>query len=153
MTWTLVPAYAYLAVLTAALTVIDIRTKTLPNPLTLSGYPILIGLLLIPTVADDRWDDLARAIVGSIITLTVFVGLALLTPQGLGMGDAKLAGVLALPLAYSTWWSLIVAMVGAFILSAIVSVILLALRRVDRQSQVPFGPYLVAATWLVIVLL
>lgn len=152
MTWTLVPAYAYLAVLTVVLTVIDIRTKTLPNVWTLSAYPVLIALLALPAAVDGRWDDLGRALVGSAMTLLTFIALAILTPQGMGMGDAKLAGALALPLAFESWTDLAIAMVGAFILSALVSLVLLALRRVDRQSLLPFGPYLMGATWLVIAL-
>lgn len=152
VTWTLAPAYAYLAALTVVLTVIDIRTKTLPNVWTLTGYPILIALLALPAAIDGRWDDLGRALVGSAVTLIAFIVLAILTPRGMGMGDAKLAGVLALPLAFESWMDLAIAMVGAFILSALVSIVLLALRRVNRQSLLPFGPYLMGATWLVIAL-
>lgn len=150
MTWTLAPTYGYLAVLTVVLTVIDIRTRTLPNVLTLTGYPILLALLVIPAAVDDRWTDFGRAVLGALVTLLVFTGMALLTPHGLGMGDAKLAGVLALPLAFQSWLDLGLALAGAFVLSAIVSIILLALRRVDRSSLLPFGPFLMAATWLVI---
>lgn len=152
VTWSLAPAYAYLALLTVTLAVIDIRTKTLPNVLTLTGYPVLLVLLAIPAAIDGRWDDYGRAVVGSAITLLAFTGMALLTPEGMGMGDAKLAGVLALPLAFESWLDLVFAMVGAFLLSAVVSIVLLALRRVDRRSLLPFGPYLMAATWLVIAL-
>ncbi len=35
--WTMIPAYAYLAVLSLSLAFIDIRSKRLPNALTLSG--------------------------------------------------------------------------------------------------------------------
>lgn len=152
MSWTLIPAYAYLALLTVTLTIIDIRTKTLPNVLTLTGYPVLLMLLAIPAATDGRWDDYGRAVLGSAVTLLTFTGLALLTPQGLGMGDAKLAGVLALPLAFASWWSLVLAMTGAFILSAIVSIFLLMTRRVDRRSLIPFGPFLIVAAWIVIAL-
>ena len=138
--------------LTAILTVIDIRTRTLPNMLTLTGYPIMALLLLLPAALDDRWSDLARGLLGSGLTLLVFIGLGLLSPRGFGMGDAKLAGVLALPLAFSSWMNLVLAMAGAFILSALVSIALLLLRRVDRRSLIPFGPFLMGATWLVIVL-
>jgi leader peptidase (prepilin peptidase)/N-methyltransferase len=152
MTWALVPAYGYLAALTIVLTVTDIRTRTLPNGWTLSGYPILIGLLALPAAVDDRWDDFWRALLGAALTLVVFTGMALLTPQGLGMGDAKLAGVLAFPLTFAGWLDLVLAMAGAFVLSALVSIALLLLRRVDRRALIPFGPFLMGATWLVIAL-
>jgi leader peptidase (prepilin peptidase)/N-methyltransferase len=40
-------------------------------------------------------------------------------------------------------------MAGAFILSAVVSVALLISRRATRRSLIPFGPFLIAATWIV----
>ena len=152
MDWTLVPAYAYLLVLSIVLTVIDIRHKVLPNVLTLTGYPIMLALLAIPAISGQDWQAWARAATGSALTLGAFTAMALLASRSFGMGDAKLAGVLAMPLTWSSWTHTIVAMAGAFLLSAMVSVVLLSSRRVNRHSLIPFGPFLIASTWLVTVI-
>lgn len=149
VTWTMIPAYAYLAALSLSLAFIDIRSRRLPNALTLSGYPIMIALLIIPAAVDDRWSSLARAIAGSLVTLGTFTAMALLASGSFGMGDAKLAGVLALPLTWTSWSHTVLAMAGSFILSAVVSVALLISRRATRRSLIPFGPFLIAATWIV----
>lgn len=152
MEWTLVPAYAYLAVLSVALTVIDIRHKVLPNVLTLTGYPIMLVLLAIPAALQDDWSAWVRSAMGSALTLGIFTAMALLASRSFGMGDAKLAGVLAMPLAWSSWTHTVVAMAGAFVLSAVVSAFLLLARRVNRYSLIPFGPFLITSTWLVTVI-
>lgn len=152
MDWTLVPAYAYLAALSVTLTVIDIRHKVLPNALTLTGYPIMLALLAIPAALQDDWSAWMRSALGSVLTLGIFTAMAVIASRSFGMGDAKLAGVLAMPLTWSSWTHTLVAMAGAFLLSALVSVVLLLARRVNRYSLIPFGPFLIASTWLVTVI-
>lgn len=144
------PTYTYLAILSIALTVIDIRHKVLPNVLTLTAYPIVLVLLTIPAALEDQWNAWLRATAGSAVTLAIFTALAMFSSGSFGMGDAKLAGVLALPLTWTSWTNTVAAMAGAFVLSALVSVILVALGRANRHSLIPFGPFLIAATWLVI---
>ncbi len=152
MDWTLVPAYAYLAGVSAVLAVIDIRQHLLPNVLTLTSYPILMVLLALPAFVDDNWGAWTRSVTASMLTLAIFTSLAVFSSGSFGMGDAKLAGFLAMPLAWSSWAHTLMAMAGAFVLSALVSVALLLLHRATRHSLIPFGPFLIAATWIVTVL-
>jgi len=146
------PVYIYVALLSVVLITSDLRHRTLPNAWTLSAYPILIVLLMIPTAYAGDWGQLGRAILGALVTVLTFYLLAVLSKDGMGMGDVKLAGALALVLAWQSWMSLLLAMAGAFMLSAVFGLILLALRRASRRSELPFGPFLIAATWLVIIL-
>lgn len=150
MTWLLVPTYVFLGVLSVVLIVIDIRERRLPNAWTLSAYPVFLALLLIPTVITDQWDALLRAVLGAILTVLVLWVLASVRTQGLGMGDVKLAGALAMPLAWHSWTLLLLGIAGAFVLSAVFSVVLLSLGRARASTLIPFGPFLLAATWLVI---
>jgi leader peptidase (prepilin peptidase)/N-methyltransferase len=152
MYWAMAPVYAYVALLSAVLITSDLRHRTLPNTWTLSAYPILIVLLMIPTAYASDWWQLGRAILGALVTVLTLYLLAVLSKDGMGMGDVKLAGALALVLAWQSWMSLFLAMAGAFMLSAVFGLILLALRRASRRSELPFGPFLIAATWLVIIL-
>ena len=152
MNWALVPACAYLAVMSAVLAVIDIRHHLLPNVLTLTGYPIVMVLLAPPAFVDDNWGAWTRAVMASMLTLAIFTAMAVLASGSFGMGDAKLAGVLAMPLACTSWMHTVVAMAGAFVLSALVSVALLLSHRATRHSLIPFGPFLIASAWTVTVL-
>jgi len=68
----------------------------------------------------------------------------------MGLGDVKLAPSLGATLG---WLSVGVAGIGlfaAFVLGAVVSIVLLLARRVGRRSAVPFGPFLFAGTALAI---
>ena len=145
------PTYAYLAVVSVALIIIDIRHKILPNALTLTSYPIVLSLLAIPAALDDEWRSWTRAFAGSLVVVVLFTAMAAFASGSFGMGDAKLAAVLALPLAWQSWTHVLVAMAGAFFLSALVSVFLLLTHRATRSSLIPFGPFLIASTWIVTV--
>ena len=145
------PTYAYLAVVSIALVVIDIRHKILPNALTLTSYPIVLSLLTIPAAIEDDWRSWGRALTASLVVVVLFTAMAIFASGSFGMGDAKLGAVLALPLGWQSWSHVLVAMAGAFILSALVSVVLLLTHRVSRSSLIPFGPFLIASTWIVTV--
>ena len=45
----------------------------------------------------------------------------------------------------------IVSVMAAFVLGGLVSVVLLALRRVSRQSSIAFGPAMIAGAWVALV--
>lgn len=145
----MVPAYTYLAVISVLLSIIDIRRQVLPNVVTLTSYPVMLVLLAIPAIVDQSWDAWTRALAGSLLTLVVFTIMVLLSSGSFGMGDAKLAGVLALPLTWTSWTHTWIAMAGAFVLSAVISVVLLVMHRANRHALIPFGPFLIASTWLV----
>jgi leader peptidase (prepilin peptidase)/N-methyltransferase len=89
---------------------------------------------------------LGAAAAGAIGFLAFFaMGLA----GGVGFGDVKLAGALALYLGWLSWSAPIVAVVLAFVLAAPHTIALLALRRRDAlKRRLPFGPYLIAGTLL-----
>lgn len=63
--------------------------------------------------------------------------------RAMGGGDIKLAFAMGLILG---WPNILVAMFLAFNVAAIVGITLLASRKRSRKDQIPFGPYLVAAT-------
>ncbi len=62
-----------------------------------------------------------------------------------GDGDIRLGAVMGLMLG---WQLLLVALFIAYVVGAAVGVVLLALRRKQASSQVPFGPFLTLATFV-----
>ena len=63
--------------------------------------------------------------------------------RGLGMGDVKLALFMGLLLG---WPKIILAFYIAFIVGAIIGVILMLLKKANRKTMVPFGPFLIGGT-------
>ena len=143
-----VVAFGFLAVLGVALAAIDIAVQRLPDPLTLPAYPILITLLAAAALASHDFAALARALLGGLALIGAYLLLALVRPGQLGGGDIKLAGIAGLALGWLGWPTLIAGAALGFVLSAIVSVALLAARRVTLHSAICFGPFLLGGALL-----
>ncbi len=150
VTWQL-PAYLYFAALSIALGVIDAYTQRLPNRLTMTAYPILFALLVMPAVINDARAQLIQAVVAGLTLLVLFAVLHFVNPAGLGLGDVKLAGPMGMALGWVAWTAALWAACAGFLIAAIVSIVLLALKRTTRKSQLPFGPSMLLGAWLILV--
>ena len=142
--WAL-PAYLYLAATSVALALIDIDTKRLPNAIVLPSYPVATALLALaswnPGGASD-WPALGRALIGGAALYAVYFVLMFIYPAGMGFGDVKLAGVVGLFLGWVGWGALVAGWFAAFLLGGVFSIALLAARRANRKTGIPFGPWL-----------
>jgi len=79
---------------------------------------------------------------------TFFLAIILITRgKGMGFGDAKLAILLGLLLG---WPNTLIALFLAFFGGAMIGVILVLFGRKKFESQIPFGPFLIAATLIVL---
>ena len=143
-----VVAFGYLGALGVALAAIDISVQRLPNALTLPAYPILIVLLAPAALTGHDAGALARALVGGVVLAAAYMVLALLRPGQLGGGDIKLAGLAGLALGWLGWPALVAGAALGFVLSAVVSLGLLAARRITLRSQICFGPFLLGGALL-----
>jgi leader peptidase (prepilin peptidase) / N-methyltransferase len=141
-------AFGFLGVLGVALAAIDITVQRLPNRLTLPAYPILIALLASAAIVGHDVASLARALLGGLVLAVSYLLLALIRPGQLGGGDVKLAGIAGLALGWLGWPTLIVGAALGFVLAAVVSLALLAARRVTLHSAICFGPFLLGGALL-----
>jgi leader peptidase (prepilin peptidase)/N-methyltransferase len=80
--------------------------------------------------------------------LLLYAILAFAYRGGMGLGDVKLAGVLGLFLGYLGWAPLVVGAFAAFLLGGLFSIVLLVLRRANRKSGIPFGPWMLGGAWV-----
>ncbi|MBQ3360271.1 A24 family peptidase [Microbacterium sp. kSW2-24] len=130
------------------LLVIDARTHRLPDRIVL---PTLAGLLLLALVDALATGDRApsiRALLGMIVLGGFYALLRLLSRSGMGGGDVKLAAVIGLVLAWHGWTALAVGAASAFVLGALYSLGLMALRRADRTTRIAFGPWMIVGAVL-----
>jgi leader peptidase (prepilin peptidase)/N-methyltransferase len=126
---------------------IDWRRFILPDALTLPL--IVLGLAAAWGLAPgELWDRLAGAVCGYLLLWGVaWLYRRLRGRDGLGLGDAKL---LAAAGAWVGAGGLPSVLAGAaFAALAAAGGMMLAGRRLDRHTALPFGPFLAAATWLV----
>jgi leader peptidase (prepilin peptidase) / N-methyltransferase len=143
-------ALAFLGALGVALAAIDIKTQRLPDRLTLPAYPVLIVLLGLAALAGHDLSALARALLGGLVMAAGYLLLAVARPGELGWGDVKLAGLVGLVLGWLGWRAVLYGAALGFVLAAVVSLALLAARRVTMRSAISFGPFLLGGALLAI---
>ncbi len=66
----------------------------------------------------------------------------------MGFGDVKLAALLGLYLGFVGLPQLAVGVLAAFLLGGLAGATLLVLRRADRRTAIPFGPWMLAGAWV-----
>lgn len=138
-----------------ALSLIDVDTFTLPNPLTQSG--LVVGLCyqgLRGWQAGELAQQLMVGILGAVVGLWLFetiafVGSIAFGQAAMGAGDGKLAALMG---AWLGWKLLLVAGFIACVLGAFVGGGAIALGILNRRQPMPFGPFLaigagVTALW------
>jgi leader peptidase (prepilin peptidase)/N-methyltransferase len=137
-------AYAYLAALAVALTVIDLTVHRLPDVLVLPAYPVLLVVFAAECLVTGEWWPLATALIGGAILFALYFGAALIYPGGMGFGDVKLAGVLGIALGWLGWGPLVVGGFAAFLIGGVIGIVVLAAKRGGRKTGIPFGPSMLA---------
>ena len=125
---------------------IDLLTHTLPRQLSYAilflGAPFLIAAALI----DDSPRRIGLAF-GGLVLATVIVGILYLIGRGaLGAGDVRLAPTLGLFLGWHGLRTVYYGIFLGFIAAAVVSLVLILTRRLNRKDEIPMGPFLVAGT-------
>jgi leader peptidase (prepilin peptidase)/N-methyltransferase len=145
--WVL-PAFLWMVAVTVTLTLTDLDRKLIPNRILFPGTAIAAGLLVVGALVDGEAAGLLRALAGGAGYFVFLLVVALAARGGFGMGDVKLSVLLGIFLAYESWAVFVVGVVGAFVLGGAVSLVLLVFRIKGRKDAIPFGPYLVAGTYL-----
>lgn len=127
---------------------IDIGHKILPDNITL---PLLwLGLLLgLFNVFVDLEASVIGAICGYLSLWSVFIVFKLVTgKEGMGHGDFKLLAMLG---AWTGWKMLFVIVLTSSLVGTLVGITMILLKKTDRATQIPFGPYLAASGWLALI--
>ena len=159
--WLALAACAYFFVMAVRLTVIDVRHHLLPDRIVFPSYAIA-GFLLLGAAASQLLpggQDVAgtvgagafgvpglRVLAGGAALWLFYFLLHAVYPPGMGFGDVKLAGVLGMYLGFLGWGHVMAGTFAAFVLGGLWSLGLLAARRGNLQSAIPFGPFMLAGT-------
>lgn len=127
-----------------ALTAIDLEHHRLPFAITGVTAVAAIGVLGTDALVVGP-GSLPAAIGSAAVWLGVYGGAWLLTAgRGMGLGDVALAPVLGLILGRLGWGPSLVALLGGFVIGALVGTALLLGRRAQRRTRVPHGPFMLA---------
>lgn len=140
-----------LAPVGVALTVIDWRTTLLPTRLIAPTYALTVATIALAAVAEGDRDVAVHALIGWAVMGGIFFALWFIYPRGLGYGDVRLSGILGLALGALGWAELATGIYGAFLLGGVGGALLSLLRLVNRK-RFPFGPFMLVAAVLAVVL-
>lgn len=146
------PAFAVVGLLGVVLAPVDVAHHRLPDRLVLPAYPLCVALLGVAAAVDGEVGPWLRALAAGAVVFAGGFVLALLSPSGLGFGDVKLAGLLALVLGYLSWAAALLAVLLGFALGGVAALGLLLLRRVRLSTALPLGPALLLGAWAVVTL-
>lgn len=131
----------WLAAAGVVLAGVDLAVHRLPDAVTLPALAVLVAAIALDALVEGSG---RRALTGLLLGAAAFavgVVLRLLAPAGLGFGDVKLLAPLGVLLG---WWGggplVLTGVLLGLLAGALVSLLLLATRRVGWRTAVPFGP-------------
>lgn len=146
------PAFLLFTWVLVVVSVIDARTRRIPNRLTYPLTPVLLGLLLVAALIEGTPWLAVRALLGGFAAFAGLLLLVFINPQGMGMGDVKLAGFLGVGLGYLGWGHVALGLFTGFLLGGLSAIALLALKLRTGKDLIPFGPYLATGALLTVLL-
>lgn len=135
---------------------IDLYNKIIPHGLTLIGMAGGLILTLFnffnPSEVFENtkwWYHLVGILPGSgILFLVALIGIVIYkSDEGMGMGDVYIFAPIGLFLG---WKLCMLNLVLSIFIAGFISVILLIFRRKNRKDTIPFGPFIVIGTFIVL---
>ncbi|CAN5658645.1 A24 family peptidase [soil metagenome] len=152
-TWVLVPFLVLFAFL-VAVTAVDLIHYRIPDRLTFPTLAVSLPLIVAVSLIEGAPSAITTALIGSLVYFTILFIPHLISPQGMGFGDVKLALVLGLFVGWlAPDWLLAVQLVlFALVFGSVIGVVggLVAMVARRRRGAFPFGPALAAGTVIVV---
>jgi len=128
-----------------ALSFIDFDHQLLPDDIVLPTMWLGLSLSLIPVFTSST-NSIIGAICGYLCLWIVFQIFKLITgKEGMGHGDFKLLALLG---AWFGWSLLPQIILISTILGSIVGISLIVTKKLNRETTIPFGPYIALAGWI-----
>ena len=140
--------FAILTPLLLSAFVIDYRLQIIPNRLNLTIFEIGIIFTFLYGLSDIAISInmfLGMLAGGGIFLLITLVGGLVYGKEAMGFGDVKLMGALGLFFGLS---NIIIITLVSFLIGAILSIGLLATKMKKTDEYIPFGPFIVIATFI-----
>jgi leader peptidase (prepilin peptidase)/N-methyltransferase len=127
---------------------VDLAVHRLPDRVVLPSVAVVAAAWVADAAVLGSWEALLRALLAGLVAFAGAVAAALISPGGMGFGDVKLLGLLGVLLGWFGWSVLALGVVLGFVVGALGTLVLLALRRAGWRSEVALGPSLLAGAAL-----
>ena len=119
----------------SVLSIVDIQFRKVPVEI-LAAANLAVLVYQIMFQKEDLW-----LVLGGVAVGFVFLGISWVSRQKMGYGDSWAILILGIFLGL---WGVLEVLAAAFLLLTLVSVVLLARKRMSRRLSVPFYPFLAA---------
>lgn len=139
----LLPAFLAVTAAGAAIAIVDLREKRIPNRMLIAAAPVVAALLVAGLLLRGEPGRLLGVLAGAGAMFGLYFVIALIVPSAMGMGDVKLAALLGGALGATGLTGWLGGLLGAFVVGGIVAVIALIAGRVGLRGSIPFGPWMV----------
>ena len=133
------------------LALIDRETLLLPRELLHVCAYVTGGVLIADAAATRDWGYLGRSGLSALVACLIFGVWAFAQPNSLGLGDARMAGLVALGAGSLSPAGCAVALACAPLVAASISVWRWKYKRVQRSTPVALGPILAVAGLVAVV--
>ena len=130
--------------------IVDYKIQIIPNRLNFTMFEVGIIFAFIfgiqnLNLAKDMFLGMITG--GGIFLLITLIGGLIVGKEAMGLGDVKLMGALGL---FFGWYKILIISVLAFLIGAIISIIVLIVKKNREDGYIPFGPFIVVATFITI---
>jgi len=147
--WSL-PAFLVLSAGLLALACIDLEHYLLPKRIVYPLLGLVAGLLLLAAAVTGDWQHLVIAIGCATGWSAAFLAINLLDSRLLAFGDVRLALVLGLGLGWLGVPDVLLGFVAANLIGAMIGLTLIAARRLERTTRLPYGVFLTLGAYVAI---
>ena len=142
--------YLILTPMLLSVVVIDYKLQIIPNRLNLTMFEIGLVFVFIygisnPAIAINMLLGMLAG--GGIFLLITLLGGLVYGKEAMGLGDVKLMGALGL---YFGLTNIIIVSLVSFLISAILSIFLLATKIKKTDEYIPFGPFIAIGAFIAI---
>lgn len=149
--WLVLAAYLAFAAAGIALAIIDVELRRLPTPIIVVAGSIVGVCFAAAAVLRGDLAALLTAVVTGVAMGALYLVIALIRPDGMGLGDVRLAVLVGLVTGWIGWPAAALGLLSAFLLGALLGIAILLARRGDRRTAIPFGPWMLVGAWIGIV--
>lgn len=131
--------------------IIDYRTKLLPNRIVF--FFLITNICLIIFSPSFDMSKLIYSTTSSLLVFLIYLGIYFLSKRSFGLGDVKYSFALSLAPTYLYGFSETINMhLVAFVIGGIFSILLMLVKKVSKNHEIAFGPFMSVSFLLFLVL-
>ena len=133
---------------TMRVSLVDIDTHVIPGGALVLGWFAGLPLFAFATAFGDG--TVRGMALGAGLAWVILAFVHLVSRGDMGTGDVALGALLGAHAGWVSWQTAMAGLLWAVIIGGVTGAGLLATRRVSRRTFVPFGPFLVAGSWIAV---